>query len=281
MKRTILSITSALALGCAAVPATAQDTTGEEPTAQELAVLGSLFGDIFGEAEPLTREQEGRLPLAMKVVAQVMPEGTMMRMMDSSLEPMMEGMMGQFGGSGPIALSELTGISALTLAELDEKRIADAIAILDPRAGERETALNRYMFKLVSEILVEIEPSYRAGLARAYAIRFTKPELLEIDAWFATPIGGKYASESILAFQDPQVLAAMNEMMPALMQRMPDMIEEFGNISTKFPPGRTWSELEDGERSRLAELLGVSEDELSASEPMSAGAETEAAFGDT
>ena len=58
-----------------------------------------------------------------------------------------------------------------------------------------------------------IEPSYRAGLARAFATRFSAAELDELNRFFSTPVGARYAGESMLIYADPQVMAAMNELM--------------------------------------------------------------------
>jgi len=56
MKRFLFAAASALALSSASIaaPVSAQTMESKEPTAEELAALGGLFGDFFGEAEPLT-----------------------------------------------------------------------------------------------------------------------------------------------------------------------------------------------------------------------------------
>jgi hypothetical protein len=73
-------------------------------------------------------------------------------------------------------------------------------------------------------------------------------------------------------------MSSMNEMMPAVMQRMPGIMDTITETSEKFPQGRSYSDLTDGEKSRLADLLGVSEDELSESEPAQPDAEIEDAY---
>ncbi len=98
-------------------------------------------------------------------------------------------------------------------------------------------------------------------------MRFTRQELEELAAYFATPVGAKYASESFLIFADPQVMASMNEMMPAVMEAMPGMMNNVGAIAGKYPKARTFSALTPEEQDRLAALLGVTLEELSANEP--------------
>jgi hypothetical protein len=266
MKRLIWAAVSGLTLSLTAVPTYAQSVESREPTAQELEAIGSLFGDMFGTAEPLSPEEEARLESAMIVVTKLFPEGTYARMMEESMAPMLEGMMGGLGGSPAIALTGLTGIDPITLNAIEDDKLDAALALLDPAAAERNAAMGEAMFSLISEVVVEIEPAYRAGLARAYAVRFTEAELSDLATYFSTSVGQKYAAESFLIFADPQVMSSMNEVMPAMMQRMPSMFEMMGEVGAEFPEGRKVSDLNPEERARLADLLGVSEEELADAE---------------
>lgn len=265
MKRVILAATAGLALTVMPAPAFAQSS---EPSAEELEALGSLFGDMFGTAEPLSPEEEARLGAAMVVVTKLFPEGTYAKMMNESMAPMMEGMLGGLGGSPAITLGALTGIDPFTLTSVEDEKLAEAVALLDPAAAQRNAAMSDAMFNLISEVVVEVEPAYRSGLARAYAVRFSAKELADLSAYFDTPVGKKYAAESFLIFADPQVMASMNEIMPAMMQRMPSIMEMMESSAAQFPEGRTFSSLSAEERAKLASLLGVSEEELAEVEPM-------------
>lgn len=262
MKRIFLATATGLSLCFAATSVSAQTTDTAEPSAEQLDAIGNLFGDMFGSAEPLLPEEEARLGAAMQVVTKLFPEGTYAKMMEETMAPMLEGMMGGLGGSPAIALSGLTGLDPLTLSAVDDDKLTAALALLDPAAGERNAALGEAMFNLISEVVIEIEPSYRAGLARAYAVRFTEDELMDLAAYFSTPVGQKYAAESFLIFADPQVMSSMNEVMPAMMQRMPEMMGMMSEATADFPQGRRVSQLDAGEREQLADLLGVSVDQL-------------------
>jgi hypothetical protein len=261
----------ASALGAA--PALAQDAgadTGPDIDQQmqdEFDAVGALFGDMFGRAEPLTPEQEARIPAAQAVVLKLFPEGTYARMMDETMAPMMDAMLVNITGVPALQLMELTGLPPSELAGVDEAALAAAVALLDPNAGARNAEIADMTMTLISQVVVKIEPSYRAGLARAYAVRFTRQELEELAAYFATPVGAKYASESFLIFADPQVMASMNEMMPAVMEAMPGMMSKVGAIAGKYPKARTFSALTPEEQDKLAALLGVTLEELSANEP--------------
>lgn len=265
MKHILLSAVAGLSLLSA--PLAAQTVDSQEPTAEEFEAMGALFGDLFGNADPLSPEEEARLGPAMQVVIKLFPEGTYAKMMNETLTPMRESMMGGFASSPAIALTGLTGLSPSVLAEVEGDKLDAALALLDPDANARNTAMADAMFAVVSEVMADVEPAYRSGLARAYAVRFTAEELADLAAYFATPTGEKYAGESFLVFADPQVMESMNEVMPAVMQRMPGIMEVMGESAAQFDEGRTFSALDDEQRAQLADLLGVSEEALADVEP--------------
>lgn len=251
-----------------AEPSFAEEGAGEEEMEAIGDLFGDLFGDMFGTAEPLTEEQEARMPEAMQVVAKLFPEGTYAKMMNETMKPMFDGIMGGMGGSPALVLSGLTGIDPITLNQNDKEDLQQALDLLDPQAEARNQAISDMTVTLVADIMAEIEPSYRAGLARAYAVRFSAEELNGLDAFFSTELGGKYAAESFLIYADPQVMSAMNEMMPAMMERMPDIMGGIVTLVEEYPEGRSFSELDASERALLADLLGVTEQELSDAEPI-------------
>lgn len=270
MKRFLFAAASGVALVFSSAPVTAQTVESEEPTAEEFAAIGAMFGDMFGTADPLTEEQEARIPAAQSVVTRLFPEGTYAKMMDETMKPMFEGLMGEMGGTPALALSKLTGLSPLDLADLDEASLAQALALLDPQAEARNAAMVQVTLDLITDITTKIEPAYRTGLARAYAVRFSEGELADLDAYFQTPVGAKYAAESFLIYADPQVMESMNEMMPMMMEAMPGMMGDMTQIVAQYPEGRTFSALDDAEKERLGALLSVSLDDLAASEPATA-----------
>ena len=262
IKRVIFSSTASLALLTAA-PVVAQD----EGTSAETDELADMFGNMFGEAEPLTTEQEARMPAAETVVGKIFPAGTYAKMMNDTMKPMMDGMMGSFMDLPINEIAKLTGLYSEDMPELGEGSVNEVMAILDPAFQDRTKLIGDVTIQLVTDTMTQIEPGYRAGLARAYAVRFTQAELADLNAYFSTPTGAKYAGESILIYTDPQVMSAMNEMMPAMMGMMPEMMEQIAAASEQFPPARTFSDLDDAEKAKLAELLGTTEEALAESEP--------------
>ncbi|MEM6826609.1 MAG: DUF2059 domain-containing protein [Pseudomonadota bacterium] len=270
MKRILTTSLSALALATSAPIVAAQDeaaSTEEAELQKELDAVGDMFGDMFGTAEPLTADQEARVPMAQQVVLKLFPEGTYSKMMEETMAPMMDGLLGSIAGSPAVTLLELTGLPPSQLNAVDEANQAEAVALLDPNASARNAEIGDTMMTLITDTVVQIEPSYRSGLARAYAVRFTEAELTDLDTYFATPVGQKYAAESFLIFADPQVMSSMNEMMPAVMEAMPAMMGDIGGIAEKYPKGRTFSALSSEEQTQLASLLGTTLENLAAVEP--------------
>lgn len=247
----------------------AQAESGEPQSSDQEAAdaISGMLGNIFGEADPLTPEQEAALPMAQQVVEKIFPEGTYAKMMNDTMKPMMDGMMGSFMDLPINEIAKLTGLYADDLPEMGDGSINQVMAILDPAFEERTRVITGVTIDLVTETMTQIEPGYREGLARAYAVRFSSPELADLNTYFATPVGSKYAAESMLIYTDPQVMSAMNEMMPAMLGMVPQMMEKIAAANAELPAPRRFSELSDEERAKLSELLEVSEDELAEAEP--------------
>lgn len=230
-----------------------------DPAAQgmeEVEALAAELANLF-PSDPLTAEQEARLPQAEAVVARIFPPGTYARMMDETMEPMMEAIMGSMQRVPLAQLAAIGGLDESDVAEMGDARLGEVLAILDPAHEQRNAIFAQVTSEMVGALMQRIEPSYRAGLARAYAVRFERSDLVELDRFFQTPTGGRYAAESMLIFADPQVMSAMNEVMPAVLEMMPAMIENLQERSAQLPEPRRLFDLTDDEIERLSRLLGV------------------------
>lgn len=277
IRRPLIAAASLAALALA-TPLAAQETADEMSSesaeadagaeaGDEKADMAAIMGDFFPEAEPLTPEQEAALPMAQEVVGQIFPEGTYARMMGDTMKPMMENITSSFTDLPLNQILKLTGLYGEDVGEMGDGTIAEVMAILDPAFDDRTKAVSNITIDLITEVMTEIEPAYRAGLARAYAVRFDETELADLKRYFSTPIGSKYAGESMLIYADPQVMSAMKDLMPAVMGMMPNMIERMGEVNAEFPKPRRYSELTEEEQARLSELLGVAAEDLSTAEP--------------
>ena len=234
----------------------------EDPATQ--AMMREMMGEFF-PVEPLTAEQEARLPATQLAANAVLPDGTLLRTMNM----MGEGFLGDImtmGLSEEVATGSLLDSLGIYEEELDSVTEADRsklLAMIDPQADARAKLQSDALMAAMADVMAQFEPALRDGLARAYARRFTDQQLADVNAFFATPSGSFYASESWVASSDPQVMAAMTEAMPAMMGAFFAMAETMEAADAELPAVRTYSDLSASERARAAELLGISAKELS------------------
>ncbi len=260
------SFVYAAACGAAlvATPLAAQAQTGaatEEVSQQRLEEISSMMSNLF-VADPLTAEQEARLPAAQAVVGAMMPDGFYGTMMADIVDKMMRPMMTMFS-SPEIILSARLDLDEEAIGQLTEAEQAEISAILDPAFDQRVDAIIGVMTEKMGGMFAVMEDPMREGLSKAYAVRFDDNQLADIAAFFATPTGSVYAKESMALFSDPQV-------MQASMKALPAMMSGFGNIETameesmaNLPKEAAYSDLTAAQRQRLAELLGIEPEDLS------------------
>jgi hypothetical protein len=257
MKRCFAKLAAgpSLALVLLASPIAAQDET------TEMDDIVSVMQQAFA-APPLTPEEEARLPAASEAVASVMPDGIYARMM----KDVMGGMFGALADElDTMPSNEIAGKLNVLPEQVEEydkavrKEITD---LIDPAFSQRGKLSMEAMTASLTNVMAEMEPDVRSGLARAYAQRFTAEQLADINAFFATPTGAVYASESMLVFTDPQAMAGSMEALPKVMDAMPTMIASMAEATAELPLERGFADLSEGERARLAELTGLSMEEL-------------------
>lgn len=254
-----------------------EDEVEIEAAQQELNDAFAVFGELF-KAEPLTEDQEARLPLAKKMSAAVMPEGTMGEMMQQTIEPVMSAMMMMATGETRTELAKLTGIAEEELAELSDEDAQAALDVLDPLQKERTNEIGNIVLNMISNMFDAMEPAYSEAIARVFAIRFDEAEMEQLLVFFDTPLGGKFALESFRLQYDPQMLGVMEAMGPAMGEIIPEMMEEMAAFEADYPKGRRFPELSEAEKEQVSGLLdkGVSELEALAPEPASDEEEADA-----
>lgn len=222
-----------------------------------------MFGNMF-QAEPLTPEQEARLPAAQALVLQVMPDGfyaeLMRKTMGSVLDPILSMIAGPEGAD--LVLAKRLAVDPDTFEGIDEAVKMEIVTILDPGYTERGKVMTEAFTTAMSGAFAQIEPPMRDGLARAYAVRFDEQQLADIAAFFATDTGALYANESMALFADPQVMSASMQAMPAMMGSFTNMETLITEAMNSLPAERGYNDLSDADRARLGELLGLSGDDL-------------------
>lgn len=182
-------------------------------------------------APPLATPDPAKLAAAEKAVAALVPQGIYMKMMRDKMPQLMDAMMGQMMAKSP---SEL-GIPGASGADVD-KPLGESAASADPHFEERMKITSRVMFEEMGTVFDKLEPRVRAGLARAFARKFTIAQLNDFNTFFATPSGSAFASEYLLTFMDPELMQEMLAAMPELMQAMPSIMEKAEKATAHLPP---------------------------------------------
>ena len=232
------------------------ETDGAMDEAAVLAMMSGLF-----QAEPLTAEQEARLPAATAIVATMMPEGFYGELMRDMMEKTMRPMMAMFSEPDFILASRLT-LDEAAIAELGDAEKKELLTMLDPVWDQRADTMVNAIVANMGGAYAAVEPPVRAGLAKAYAVRFDEAQLADISSFFATPTGGEFARQSMALFADPQVMGATMEAMPEMIGSFTEMETSMEAALESLPAERDYADLSMAQRARMADLLGVEPDAL-------------------
>lgn len=227
----------------------------------DMAGLAALMGAAT-KPEPLTPEQQARLPQAEAIINRIMPPGAMADMS----QQMFSGFMGGFGGMIPSgargAVADALGLVPDELAHLSDAEAAELANLFDPAWEKRGTVIERLVTEMMSDMMNVVEPGMRRAMAELYAIRFTSTELAAIDSFFATEAGAKYARESISMASDPRLMAASMEAMPAMFASIGATETKMKEGMAGLPEPRRFANLSAKERARVAKLTGLSIEDL-------------------
>ena len=232
------------------------ETDGAMDEAAVLAMMSGLF-----QAEPLTAEQEARLPVATAIVATMMPEGFYGELMRDMMEKTMRPIMAMFSEPDFLLASRLT-LDEAAIAELDDAEKKELLTMLDPAWDQRADTMVNAIVANMGGAYAAVEPPVRAGLAKAYAVRFDEAQLADISSFFATPTGGEFARQSMALFADPQVMGATLEAMPEMIGSFTEMETSMEAALESLPAERDYADLSAAQRARMADLLGVEPDAL-------------------
>ncbi|MDE1468031.1 hypothetical protein [Aurantiacibacter sp. D1-12] len=282
MTNWLTSAGAAVALACMCVPAAAQDEADvEAATVEAMAMEGFVGNELIFEVEPLTPEQEARLPAATRLVDIVMQDGGT----DSVPMGILSGLLGSEADyPAPNALDSLH--DALGYAyyndDLAPSKAERAVAILDPQWRERHEVQAVAMRDYIAQMRAAMAPAMRQALAEIYAIRFTDEQLGDIEAFLRTDSGIAYARESTSISNDPRIYNAMmsspwftGEAAEVDFAAMQEELEA-------LPQRPTFEQLAERDRALVSALLGLEDGQLEAMmsgamvDAMEAAAEAEA-----
>ncbi|MGK6354371.1 hypothetical protein ACMGDH_03990 [Sphingomonas sp. DT-207] len=175
--------------------------------------------------------EPARLAAAEKAVAALVPKGIYMTMMRDQMPQMMDAMVTQMMRK----TADEMGLPAEEGGESGET-LGEAAARKDPAFQERMRITSRVMFEEMGQVFDRMEPRVRAGLARAFARKFTLEQLNDFNIFFATPSGSVFAREYLMTFMDPEMMQEMMSFTPELMKAMPEIMQKAEKATAHLPP---------------------------------------------
>lgn len=158
--------------------------------------------------------------------------------MEGALNAMLDMTPGNLPGGGG-AESARTGSDGQTMRQIISKR--------DPHFEERMRIMRRVMGEEAARRGALLEPEVRMELARAMVRRFSLAELKDINAFFATASGGRFAAEVFDLWNDPEVTRSMMQKMPDLRRERAEMWAKIEAATAHLPKPRP-QEKKDRER---------------------------------
>ena len=252
----------------------AQDAAAPSAEADEMQQAMEMLGAMF-PAEPLTADQEARLPQAQRIIARMIPEGTLSEMMGSMFDKMLGPIMQMGGTAATSTVTAATGLSAPDL-DLEPEQVEELAGLFDPAWDVRQEREMAMFPDMMAQMMDVMEPGMRKAMAELYAINFNPTELNEIEAFFLTETGTSYARKSFTMSSDPRVISATMEAMPAIMGTIGSLEQKFAEATADLPAKRGFADLTAAEKAKVAEITGYAVEEIEAN--LEANAADEAAY---
>ncbi len=227
-----------------------------QKASKEMDDMMSIFTKIF-DTSNLPEPEPARLELAKVTAAKLLPDGAYAKIMDGMFEQILTPILNILPGLTDDQIVAATGASAENVAALTDEKKAAVTQIIDPQGKDRGKQIIDIMRPMISEAMAVIEPAMRTGLSRAYARKFTAPQLTTINGFFTTPTGGAFARESFALQADPEVMQATFKALPAIFTSFMGDEAKFKAMFDALPKQRELKDLSDAELQKLAGLLGV------------------------
>jgi len=270
IRRTLTSSLTALAL-LSAAPVLAQEEgetvefaeDGGEASDDEMMgeMLGAL-GEMFA-VEPLTDDQNARLPLASSIVDKMIPAGSMADMMDNMLGGTLGSLMQMAGEqSAKNKLAEQLGLTAFELADLSDEDAGEMLSLFDPKWKERQQRESELMPQVMGELMSVMEPPMKKAMSELYAINFSEGELGEIDTFFSTETGANFARKSFTMAADPRIIGASMEALPEMMGAFANLEQSMAEATADLGTPRTFDQLSGDEKAFVSEAIGMSAEDI-------------------
>ena len=177
-----------------------------------------------------------RLSAAKQVIDQLWPLGTYRRMMQGTMSKMMESMLGPMLDMRGGDLAKAADPSGKAAKGTGDRTIGELAAERDPYFRERMRITMDTMTNAMIPLMEKIEPGIREALSTSYARRFSVQQLADMNAFFKTPSGHAYAEQAMMAFVDPELMKSMMSFAPEMIKAMPDILAKVQAATAHLPP---------------------------------------------
>jgi hypothetical protein len=246
-----------------AAAAEAADATASTQPADAGAAGGmnnkflDILAKIFGGEDKGPPIAPAQLIKAEKIVGKLMPDGTLGKMMGGMIQRIALPIIEMMPDMSNYEIMNKSGVDESAVENLDEKQRKEITALFDPTRKGRGQLMMDTMMPLFTKTMNIMEVPMRTGLSRAYARKFSAEQLTQINGFFATPTGSVYASESYALQADPEVMRAMFQAFPVMIEQFKASGPDLDKAMAKLPKERGLADLNDAEMTKLAGLLGV------------------------
>ncbi len=203
-----------------------------------------------------------RLEISRKVAAQLVPDGIFMKVMSGTMDQFMGGMMDSMMDMPMKELVQSFVKNPDDVKDMNDFTLNQVMAIIDPAFKERSQVSMKAMMSEMGGIMSTMEPAMREGMAVAYSNRFSATELTDMQKFFSSASGARFASENMTIMTDPAIMKQMQALLPKVMEAMPAIVKKVGEASDKLPPAKTLKTLTKADREALSKILGIDASEL-------------------
>ncbi|HTU12539.1 MAG TPA: DUF2059 domain-containing protein [Allosphingosinicella sp.] len=179
-------------------------------------------------AEGPTRPDAARLAAAGRLVDLLMPPGSMRAFMDGIM-PNDETMLA--------SVAERLGIDTTDMTHEQRVRAVEEQGLrADPQFRERFRIMMEVTRRVAGEVMTELEPEMRAVMTTLMARQFSVGDLGELESFFRTPAGRRYAQLSLTMMRDPAWQEFFALMTPRLAQMQQRLTTEMNAATAHLDP---------------------------------------------
>lgn len=194
-------------------------------------------------AAPAHAQDHTPLEDATYIAGAMWPEGAVGTMMQDSMPAMMDQVLSGMMDVPMQGMAKVVEKFATNDEEADAiaalfatMSMGDLMAIVDPHYAERQQIAQTIMFEEMTPVMVSFEPKMRERFALAMTRTYSADELAGARRFFESEGGHAFAAKFMGVYTDPEYLAIMGELTPALVDIMPRVaertIEETAHLPT-------------------------------------------------